>query len=213
MSDITPTSTDLLPAGESLPGSSRVAEAPVAAVFPGRWSPRGFSERGVDRGIVTSLFEAARWAPSCFNGQPWHFLVATTAEELAVFRELLLDGNRGWADRAPVISFVLGKRAFRHDGNPNRFRGFDSGAAWMSLALQAHLHGLATHAMGGIKLDAVYDTLNVDRETWEVLCGLAIGWPDPEAPLIEWQREAEAPNARLPLEDIVTWGPMSPEAG
>ena len=209
MSVIAPTSTDLLPVGGSLEGSSRVTQASVSALFPGRWSPRGFSERSVDDGIVNSLFEAARWAPSCFNGQPWHFLVATTTDELELFRPLLLDGNRVWADRAPVLAFVLGKRAFRHDGNPNRFRGFDAGAAWMSVALQAHIHGLATHAMGGIRVEDVYETLGVDPDEWEVLCGLAIGWPDPDAPLAAWAAEIEAPNARLPLGEIVTRGPMS----
>lgn len=206
--NISPTSTDLLPAGAHLEGSDRVVEAAVSALFPGRWSPRGFSDRPVDDDVLDSLFEAARWAPSCFNQQPWRFLVASTPDDLALFRPLLVDGNRAWADRAPVIGFVLGKRAFRRDGEPNRWSAFDTGAAWMSLALQASILGLATHAMGGIHTEQVYEALRIDPEQWEVLCGLAIGWPDPDAPLPDWARSAEAPNARLPLAEILTRGPM-----
>ncbi len=210
MSDNSPSpiSTDLVPSGGHLQGSSRVVHADVSALFPGRWSPRGFSDRPVDQDVLDSLFEAARWAPSCFNEQPARFLVASSEADLALFRPLLVDGNRAWADRAPVIAFVLAARQFRKKGTPNRWAGFDTGAAWMSLALQASIRGLATHAMGGIHTDQVYETLRIDPEQWEVLCGLVIGWPDPDAPLPQWARDAEAPNARRPLSEVVTYGPI-----
>ena len=200
-------SLDLLAAGASLQG--RTVEASVSALFPGRWSRRGISDRPVDEAMLASLFEAARWAPSSFNEQPWRFVVATTDEELARFRPWVMDGNRAWSDRAPVLCFVLARRTSARDGSPNAAAAFDTGAAWMSLALQAHVLGLTTHAMGGIHRDAIHVGLGADPELWQVICGLVIGWPDPEAPLTGWAAEAEAPNGRRPLAQIVHRGGLS----
>lgn len=209
--DLAPTSTDLLPAGASLEGSSRVAEAAVSALFPGRWSPRGLSPRPVPADVLDSLFEAARWAPSSSNDQPWRFVVATTEEELARFRPLLLDGNRIWADAAPVLAFVVADRERPRDQGANPAALFDTGAAWMALALQAHLLGLATHAMGGIHADQVHAALGLDPERYAVICAVAIGYWDPEAPLTGWRVDAERPNARRPLSEFVHHGTFRPE--
>lgn len=191
----------LLPADASPEGSERVASAPVSTLFPSRWSRRAFADRPVPEETVRTLFEAARWAPSCFNEQPWRFVVASPASH-ARFVGLLNEANQVWASRAPVLAFVLTRRAFTRNDKPNRFAAFDAGAAWMSLALQAHALGLSAHAMAGIREEAVIEELEIDTEQWELLCAIAVGWPGDPATLPEGKREAEKPNGRKGLGEV-----------
>jgi nitroreductase len=174
----------------------RVADAEVDPSFVQRWSPRAFLSEQLDPAAVQSLFEAARWAPSASNLQPWLFVYADTEAQLERVRPIVRDGNRRWADRAPLLVFVFARRLNPKTGEPNRLAAFDTGAAWMSLALQASKLGLHTHAMGGIHHDRAYEILGVPADEFECLCGVAIGKRGPRDDLPEDLQEREAPNDR-----------------
>lgn len=183
--------------------STRSTEAAVDPMFPERWSPRSFLPDPVPPEQLESLFEAARWAPSCFNEQPWLFLYATEGEGLERMRQLLVDGNRAWADRAPVIGFVCARKHFASNGKPNRWGAFDSGSAFMSLALQAARTGLAVHGMGGFHLDRAHQVLGLDPDEFEVLAAFAVGQPGPAEDLPQELAARETSRStRKPLSEV-----------
>ncbi len=185
---------------------TRTPNAEVDDLFIDRWSPRAFSPEPIPRETLLRLFEAARWAPSAMNEQPWRFLYADTPETLDLFRPLLVDQNRVWADRAPVLVFVLGKRRYDYKDRPNKGYQFDAGAAWMSLALQARMLGLFTHGMAGIHYDDAYEALNVPAEDYEIIAAVAIGaMGDPEELPADVQAR-EAPSGRKALAEIAVSG-------
>lgn len=153
----------------------RQADADVDPAFPDRWSPRAFAEDPLDEAQVAALFEAARWAPSSGNEQPWLFVYARQAADRERFVDLLSAGNRHWAGRAPLLVFLAARRGFARKEGPNRHAAFDAGAAWMSLALQARRLGLHAHAMGGFDPERVYTELGLDPARHEVLVAIAVG--------------------------------------
>jgi nitroreductase len=186
--------------------SSRVPEAEVDSIFIERWSPRAFSEKPVPEDALASLFEAARWAPSCYNEQPWLFLYADRVEELKIFRPLLVDANRAWADHAPVLAFALARRKFARNGKTSDWAAFDAGAAWMSLALQARRLGLCTHAMAGIRKNEAYAVLGVPRDDYEIVCAVAVGYMGGKDALPAEIREREMPSTRKSLAEVARRG-------
>jgi nitroreductase len=188
----------------------RIPGADVDPSFVQRWSPRAFLSEPLDPATVQSLFEAARWAPSASNLQPWLFVYADTEELLERARPIVRDGNRRWADRAPLLVFVFARRANPKTGEPNRLAVFDTGAAWMSLALQASKLGLHTHAMGGIHHDRAYDILGVPVDEFESLCAVAIGKRGPRDDLPEDLQEREAPNHRNHRDEFAHRGAFRP---
>ena len=129
----------------------RIASADVDPLFINRWSPRSFSDEPLTDAEIASLFEGARWSPSSFNRQPWLFVYETDGPDRELFDSILMEGNRVWASKAPLVGFIFAETK-SDDGRRNRVAQFDSGAAWMSLALQARSMGLYTHGMGGIDL-------------------------------------------------------------
>lgn len=190
----------------TLPKNERQAGAPIDPEFLDRWSPRAFSSEPLTEAEVTSLFEAARWAPSSANEQPWLFVYATREEDLQRFRPLLVDANRVWADRAPLLAVVFARRTFRRNGAPNPWAAFDAGAAWMSLALQARKLGLYSHGMGGFHKDRAYEVLGVPQDEYEALAALAVGRYGDVGQLPEALREREKPSDRKPLEEVAHQG-------
>jgi nitroreductase len=186
----------------------RVPEASVDPVFVSRWSRRAYAPTRVTSAELRSLFEAARWAPSAMNAQPWLFVYADEEEDLARFRPLLRDSNRKWAARAPVLAFLFARK--HHEGKENPSARFDCGAAWMSLALQAERLGLVVRAMGGIFHDQVYDALAVPRAGFEVLCGIAIGRPGSLEDLPPELQAKETPTSRRPREQNLRRGRYTP---
>ena len=184
---------------------ARPTEADVAPWFVERWSPRAFTEEPVAPAQVRTLFEAARWAPSSANEQPWLFIYGTTPED----RQRLLQGlhpmNQAWAGKAPLLAFLFARRHRRDSSEasiPNPIARFDAGAAWMSLALQAELLGLSAHAMGGIEPERVYEVTGVPKEEYEVLVGIAVGHRGEADRLPPALAEREGPSPRRPLGEI-----------
>ena len=182
---------------------TREPEFPVDRLFLDRWSPRAFAPDPIPHATLMTLFEAARWAPSCFNDQPWYFVYASEASGLAKMRSILVEKNRIWADRAPVLALVCSQKQFKHNNQPNRWAPFDAGAAWMSLALQASMLGLCAHAMGGFDLEAAYTTLGLPREKFDIHAAVAIGRRGDPKLLPEDIAAREAPSGRKPLAEII----------
>jgi len=181
---------------------TRLPDGPVDPLFLDRWSPRAFEDEPLPAETVSTLFEAARWSPSCYNDQPWLFVFGTTEPERATILETLVEFNRAWASRAPLLAVLFARRRFAHDGSPNRWAPFDSGAAWMALALAARQKGLHTHAMAGFDPARAHELLGVSEADYEAMCVIAVGRRgDPEllpVPL----RERETPSPRKPLAEV-----------
>ncbi len=180
----------------------RVAEAAIDPMFLERWSPRSFQARSVPEDVIASLFEAARWAPSCFNEQPWLFLWATSEKARELFCSLLVESNQVWACRAPMLAFVFTRRNFAKNNKPNRWAGFDAGAAWMSLTLEARKRDLYTHGMAGFDEAKTYEALGISRDDYEAIAAVAIGYRDEPEKLPEALAAKEFPNERKPAAEV-----------
>jgi nitroreductase len=155
-----------------------------------------------------TLFEAARWSPSCFNEQPWHFVYAVSDTDRARFHSILNEKNRAWASKAPVLIIAFSRTWFRRNHKPNRWADFDNGSAWMALTLQANQLGLHCHAMGGFDTDLAHEVANVDPQEYKALCVIAVGRrADPDV-LPEDLHERETPSNRNPLADMISEGRM-----
>ncbi|NTV53645.1 MAG: nitroreductase [Candidatus Firestonebacteria bacterium] len=166
-----------------------------------RWSPRAILTDPVPEADLLALLEAAHWAPSCFNEQPWRFLVVRQEPFLMRLRACLTESNQAWANRAPVLLAVLSVPNFALDGRPNRWHAFDAGTAWGYLALEACRRGLVAHAMGGFSQKAVREAFHVP-EDWGVHALVAVGYRADAETLTPEQREREQPTQRKPLNEI-----------
>lgn len=186
--------------------NGRQPEYAIDPIFINRWSPRAFDSTPVSEEVVKSLFEAARWSPSCYNEQPWLFLYAVSGEELKLFRSLLVEFNQTWAVNAPVIGFLFARRRFARNDKPNDWAAFDSGAAWMAMTIQARMLGLYTHGMGGFHKDRVYETLGVPEDDYEAVCAFAIGMYGDREALPDDMKKTERPSDRKPLSEVAIRG-------
>jgi nitroreductase len=196
----------LSPIEPSPVSSTRLAEAEVDPIFINRWSTRAFSGRAVPLDAIRSLFEAARWAPSASNLQPWLFIYANQADTLPGARQLLREPNQRWAGNVPLLIFVFARRRHPETQAPLRTAAFDTGAAWLSLALQAEKLGLRTHAMGGIRHEETYAALAVPEEEFESLAAIAVGYPGEASELPADLAAKEVPNARKSQREFVFAG-------
>lgn len=183
---------------------SRSATHPVDALILERWSPRAFSPDPLPEGTVETLFEAARWSPSCFNEQPWRFFYAESSAARERLGAALAESNRRWALEAPVLAFVFAKRTFTHNGKPNRWAAFDSGAAWSALTFQARLLGLHTHAMAGFDENKAYELCGISGDDFEAMAAIAIGRRADPSTLPDDLRSREVPSERKPYETVAT---------
>ncbi|MBW8880599.1 MAG: nitroreductase family protein [Asticcacaulis sp.] len=167
-------------------------------MFTQRWSPRAFTDQTVTEDQVLTLLEAARWAPSASNLQPWRFIYGIRGEpEFETLLSLLIPFNEGWANRAAALIFVASVTSF--DGERQiPTHAFDAGAAWMSLALQAHSMGLAAHGMGGLEFEKAPLVLNLP-ENLKLHAGIAVGYRGDPASLSEKLQARETPSDRQPL--------------
>jgi nitroreductase len=179
----------------------RTPEHDVDPLFLNRWSPRSMTGESLHRREFLPLFEAARWAPSSRNEQPWRFLYATREDEAwETFRDLPYEKNRAWARDAAVLVVVCSKTTFDYDGSHNGTHAFDTGAAWQNLALEGARRGLAVHAMAGFDEQRAVRELGVPEE-YATHAMVAIGVHAPEA-----APESERPNGRDPLDSILVEG-------
>jgi nitroreductase len=193
------------------PSNPRTPDWDVDSMFVDRWSPRGFSGEPLTEREIHTLFEAARWAPSCYNEQPWRFVYATEPQARARLTACLVAKNRAWAGGAPLLMFLLARRHFQKTGAENRHAPYDAGAAWMALALQARKLGLYAHAMAGFSPDKAYETLGVSREDYLVMTAIAVGRRGDASGLPEDLRLLESPNDRKPHAEVAT--PLAPAPG
>jgi nitroreductase len=188
---------------------------PVHELISHRWSPRIFENRAVEPGKLRSLFEAARWAASSFNAQPWSFIVATKDDPANYQRVLdcFIEFNQGWAKSAPVLALSVAQMKFGHNNQPNSHAFHDVGQAAATLQIQAEELGLAVHQMAGIVPDKAREIFKIPAG-YDVVAGFAIGYPGDPAALPDQLREKEvAPRERKPLDSFVftgEWGKTSP---
>lgn len=177
----------------------------IERIFWQRWSPRALEPAELDDDQLGRLFEAARWAPSSYNRQPWRFLYARRGtDHWNTFFGLLSEGNRSWADDAGALVVVLSRRR-TEDGQPIRTHSYDAGAAWENLALQAVCMNLVVHGMEGFDYERARADLAVPDD-FEIEAMAAIGRPGRVEELAEKDRKREKPRDRLPVEQIAIEG-------
>ena len=184
---------------------------PIHDLIARRWSPYAYADRPVSDDDLRSLFEAARWAASSYNEQPWAYVVATKADADAFERLLscLVEGNQGWASAAPVLALGCTSLRFARNGKPNAAAVHDLGLASATLTLEATTRGLVVHQMIGILPDKARDLYRIP-EGVQPVTALAVGYAADPATLPEKYRERDlAPRSRKPLSEFVfdgEWG-------
>jgi nitroreductase len=178
----------------------------IDRIFLNRWSPRSMSGDEISRELLFSLFEAARWAPSSNNNQPWRFIFARRNTDCwPVFFDLLTEQNKIWAKNAAVLIVVISKKTFDYNEKPARTHSYDAGAAWENFALQGSLKALVVHGMQGFDYDKARKTLNIP-DVFEVEAMIAVGMPGRKEQLPEALQEREMPSPRKNLSEIVMEG-------
>ena len=190
--------------------NSRSADYPIEPFFLERWSPRAFTGEPIPDADLHTIFEAARWAPSSYNSQPWRFLYARRGTPaFDKFLGLLVEFNQSWAKNASALVIVLSKKTFAPPGKteaaPTHSHSFDAGAAWGYLALQASRSGYAAHGMAGFDIPRTAAELNVPDD-YRVEAAVAIGRVGDKSILPEPIRAREQPNGRDPQSDFVFEG-------
>ncbi|MFQ5511112.1 MAG: nitroreductase family protein [Candidatus Krumholzibacteriia bacterium] len=191
-----------------------VTDHPVHELIARRWSPYGFADRAVSREDLRSLFEAARWAASSYNEQPWRYIVATR-EDAGEFERLLsclVEGNQGWAAAVPALALGCANLRFARNGKPNAAAVHDLGLASGNLSLEATARGLFVHQMIGILPDRARELYDIPEGS-EPVTALAIGYAaDPESIPNGLKERDQAPRSRKPLGELVfggKWGETS----
>lgn len=182
-------------------------QQPILKALSSRWSPRAFAEKKVENKVLIQLFEAARWAASSMNEQPWRFFIAqkgdTTYDKLF---EGLNQWNKKWAHTAPVLGVTLAKKHFAKNGKPNTHAWHDLGLAMGNLSAQATYLELKLHQMAGIEHEHLIEALEIPVEEYDLVCMFALGYHDINrlSELDERYHEAEkSARQRLPLNDLV----------
>ena len=189
---------------------TRKADYPIDSLFLDRWSPRAMSAEAITEAELFTLFEAARWAPSSFNNQPWRILYARRdTPQWPLFFDLLVEFNQTWAKNAAALVVFISKTTFDHNGEPAATHSFDTGAAWGNLALQGALQRLVVHGMQGFDYDKARTALNIP-EGFKVEAMAVIGKPGRAEDLPEKLKQRETPSDRRKLNETVFEGPYRP---
>jgi len=188
----------------------RVADHPIEQVFLDRWSPRAFTGEPIPQSVLFTIFEAARWAPSSYNSQPWRFLYATNNNaHWDKFLGLLIPFNQSWAKTASALVFAVSETTMAMPGQdarvPSHSHSCDAGAAWGYLALQATFLGWHTHGMVGVDFDRVRTELKVPDDV-RIEAAIAIGKLGPKTLLPEALQAREFPSPRKPVAEIALEG-------
>jgi len=185
---------------------NRKSEFPIQPLILSRVSYRAFSEERLTDEELMSLFEAARWAPSSYNGQPWRFIYARRGEkEWDPLFEVLVDFNKSWVKNADVLVLVISRNNFEHNEKPAPTAQFDTGSAWMSLALEAHSRNIVAHGMQGFDYEAIKKSLKIP-DSYTVEAMVAIGKHGKKEDLSPELKVKEEPSLRKPLKEIISKG-------
>jgi nitroreductase len=189
---------------------TRPVENGVDPLFVNRWSPRSYDESSISEAELKTLFEAARWAPSAYNAQPWRFIYAYRGTaQWQPFLDVLLPFNRSWAERASALIIALSAREFVPPGATKAIdtgsQSYDVGAAVAYLSLQASISGLAAHIITGFDKDAARKLLEVP-ESYNVESVIAIGRQGKLEQLSPELQARETPNGRQPLQELIAEG-------
>jgi nitroreductase len=188
---------------------------PIHELLAERWSPYAFQDRAVPADDLRSLFEAARWAPSSYNEQPWSYIVATKDDppEFERLLSCLVEGNQAWVKAVPVLALGVTTLRFARNHKENRAAVHDLGLAAGNLLVEAMARGLAVHQMIGILPDRAREIYGIPEGS-EAWTGIAIGYRGDPSTLPEALQQRElAPRQRKPLRDFVfggAWGRPSP---
>jgi nitroreductase len=187
----------------------RSADHPIDPLFLDRWSARAMSGEPIAEADLMVLFEAARWAPSAANVQPWRMLYARRdTEHWPTFLGLLVEANRVWAQHAAALVVFISKTINERTGKPAVTNSYVTGSAWENFALQAILKGFVVHGMQGFDYERARTELKVP-EIYRVEAMAAVGIPGPVEDLPEHLRVRETPNGRKPLKEIICEGPFA----
>lgn len=171
-----------------------------------RWSPRAMNGEEISDEELMTLFEAARWAPSSYNGQPWRFIYAKrNTEHWKQLFGLMVEFNQSWAKNAAVLVVVVSKKTFEFNSKPARTHSFDAGAAWENMALQATSIGLVTHGMEGFDYERAKEVLEIPDD-YQVEAMIAIGKRGQKESLPAELQQRESPSDRKELKEIVVEG-------
>ncbi len=203
--------------GTELMQKSAPSDFPVHDLIRERWSPRAFADKPVPQNILRSIFEAARWAPSSNNEQPWAYIVATKDDKASFEKTLsvLVEFNAAWAKSAPVLAVAVAQLSFAKNNAPNRNAQYDTGAATALLSVEATSHGLAVHQMAGFDHDKARQVFGIPAG-WEPIAALAIGYHGDPSSLPQPLKDREmSPRTRKPIAEFVMaghWGHTAPFA-
>lgn len=179
----------------------RTFDYDIMKVIKDRWSPRAFSDDEVKEEDLLAILEAARYAPSCFNEQPWRFIIGK-GNTLKLLQKTLMPRNLMWAGKAPVLILIACKTTFDHNGKVNSYAEYDTGTAWGFLSLEATKRGLYTHAMAGFNKDVAKDILELD-DSIEPIAMIAVGYPGDVNHLNEMFIDMEKPNTRKSIKELI----------
>ena len=184
----------------------RKSDYDISPLILNRWSPRAMTGAEIDEQELMAIFEAGRWAPSSYNNQPWRFIYAkrNTKHWDTIFN-LMVEFNQSWTKNASALVVVVSKKTFDFSGKPAQTHSFDTGAAWMSLALQATKQGLVAHGMQGFDYDKAKKALNVPDD-YNVEAMLAIGKQGKKDLLPKEMQDKEEPSDRKKLSEIAWEG-------
>ncbi|MGA8089132.1 MAG: nitroreductase family protein [Terracidiphilus sp.] len=176
----------------------------VLPVILERWSPRAFADQDVSPADLKTIFEAARWAPSSFNEQPWRYFVGhRNSETYKKIFNTLVPFNQAWVRSAPVLILGVAKTRFSHNDSPNNYAIHDLGAADGFITLQAAAMGIATHQMAGFDQAKARETFEIP-ETYAIGSVMAMGYHGDLSSLSEhYQAQEQSPRSRKPLSEIV----------
>ena len=188
---------------QSIAEENRKPTVPISPLIYTRWSPRKMSGEKMTKEELLPLFEAARWAPSSFNEQPWRFVVAVEEEDKKRFLDLMVEFNQKWSEKASAIVLILSKKNFTHNGNANKCHTFDTGAAWMALSLEGARRGYVVHGIAGFDYDKARQELQIPEDyEIEAMCSIGKFAED----LTVSPEMAEKPSQRKELKEFVSWG-------
>ncbi|HEX4840030.1 MAG TPA: nitroreductase family protein [Rhabdochlamydiaceae bacterium] len=184
----------------------RTSDYPINPLILNRWSPRSMTGEGMTDEELFPLFEAARWAPSSYNNQPWIFIYAhrDTPQWKPLF-DLMIEFNQSWTKNAAVLLVIVSKKTFYHNGKPSHTHSLDTGSAWMALALEGASRGYVVHGMEGFDYDKAQKSLQIPDD-YQVEAMAAIGKQAPKEKLPPELQKREAPSPRRPIQQFIMNG-------